>query len=185
MRVTIKAMNGDPGPSTTSHRPARLTVEFVHRSDSWDGAGLDEAALAAAAQAAWTAAGGETGGDVAVVLTDDAEIRALNRSWAGKDRATDVLSFPGDEEGEASEERSLGDIVLAFGTVERDAVGSGLSLTAHACHLVVHGMLHLLGYVHSTDAQAVEMERLETEILARLGLHDPYGVRARQLASAK
>lgn len=167
-------MSGEPGSSTPLHRPAGLAVELVRRSELWGGAGLDEAPLVAAAQAAWARAGVGAESEVAVVLTDDGEIRALNRTWAGKDRATDVLSFPAGESGHADAGGPLGDIVLAYETVTQDAAQADISLTAHAAHLVVHGMLHILGYDHSTDAEAEQMEALESEVMTALGLHDPY-----------
>lgn len=177
-------MSGEPGQSSPSHSRAtgrgELTVELVRRAGGWPAAGLRADALVAAAQAAWAAAGGEGNAEVAVVLSDDAEVRGLNRTWAGRDKATDVLSFPaGAEEGG---DAALGDIVLACETVARDASLAGLSLTDHASHLVIHGMLHLLGHDHGAEAEAAAMEKLETEILARLGLHDPYAAPAAEHA---
>lgn len=166
-------MSGCPGQSTPLHEP-RLAVAFVARSALWRDSGIAREALAGAARSAYAAAGGGEAAEVALVLSDDAEARRLNREWRGKDKATDVLSFPdGAMEGDT---RALGDIVLAFETVSRDARDTGQRAGDHAAHLVIHGMLHLLGYDHETDAGAAAMERLETDIMASLGLHDPYGL---------
>jgi probable rRNA maturation factor len=170
-------MRGKPGQSTPSHRCSRLSAEIVERSGHWSGAGMTHADLIAAAEAAYAAGAAAAAGEVAIVLSDDKEVRRLNRTWAGKDRATDVLSFPDDSSGDGAD-ALLGDIVLAYETVARDAAQLGIPVAAHASHLVVHGMLHLLGYDHGTESEAAAMEGLETEVLASLGLHDPYGSRA-------
>ena len=120
--------------------------------------------------------------EVSVRLTSDEEERALNRQYRGKDKPTNVLSFPmvqpdlieavsqnGDDG-----ELLLGDIVLAHGVCAREADEKGVTLDAHAPHLIVHGLLHLLGYDHQGSAEAEHMESLEGDIMARLGLHDPY-----------
>ena len=119
--------------------------------------------------------------EVSLLLTDDERIRELNRVWRGKDKATNVLSFPADDlehDGEPGEEDArpllLGDIVIARETLLREAADEGKSADDHFCHLLVHGFMHLLGYDHETDAEADEMEALETEILAALGVADPY-----------
>ena len=110
-----------------------------------------------------------------VLLTSDAEMQILNRQWRGKDKTTNVLSFPSPDmpvpEGEVAH---LGDIVLAWGAVAREAQDAGITLADHLTHLVVHGTLHLLGLDHEDDADADMMEKKETEILAGIGLADPY-----------
>jgi probable rRNA maturation factor len=111
--------------------------------------------------------------ELSVVFTDDAHIRALNRSYRGKDRATNVLSFPAARFA-GSRGVMLGDVVLAAETVAAEAKASGLALEAHLTHLIVHGFLHLLGYDHDQDKDAATMERLETVILSSLGIADPY-----------
>lgn len=161
-------MTGKPGRSTPSNPAASLSVEIVTRSDLWAEVSCD-GALSRAAGAAYATAGNGRDREVTLVLSSDEEIRGLNLKWAGKDRATDVLSFPAD-----ADDTALGDIILAYETVARDAAETGLELPAHASHLVIHGLLHLLGYDHHADAGAAEMEGLETKILAGLGLHDPY-----------
>lgn len=171
-------MSGRPGQSTPLHEPEGLAVEFVTQSALWAEGGIAHAPLEAAARAAYGAAGGRGPAEVALVLSDDARVRGLNREWRGKDAATDVLSFPGGDFAAQGGPRALGDIVLAFETAARDAAGAGAPLTAHASHLVIHGLLHLLGYDHAALGEALAMERLESEIMTRLGLHDPYGLTA-------
>ena len=113
--------------------------------------------------------------EVAVVLTDDAQIRALNKQWRGIDRPTNVLSFPTpDAAAPADAPRILGDIVIAYEYLGREATLEGKAPLAHLAHLCVHGFLHLLGYDHVTDDEAELMERLEVRVLALLGLPDPY-----------
>jgi probable rRNA maturation factor len=110
-----------------------------------------------------------------VLLTSDAEMQILNREWRGKDKPTNVLSFPSPNmpvpEGEVAH---LGDIVLAWGTVALEARETGKTLADHVTHLVVHGTLHLLGSDHEDEAEAEAMEAKEREILAGLNIADPY-----------
>ncbi|MBN9241294.1 MAG: rRNA maturation RNase YbeY [Mesorhizobium sp.] len=113
--------------------------------------------------------------ELGVVFTDDARIRELNAGWRGKDKATNVLSFPAFPETKAGPlPPMLGDIVLAAETVAAEAALEGKPLDNHISHLVVHGLLHLLGHDHETEAEAEEMETLERRILARLAIPDPY-----------
>lgn len=115
--------------------------------------------------------------EISVRLADDAEVRRLNRDFRGKDRATNVLSFAGDDPS-APRERGvpllLGDIVVALETTSAEAAAMGRTVDAHLMHLVVHGVLHLLGLDHEDEAEAVAMEALETLVLAGLGLADPH-----------
>ncbi|MFN3460207.1 MAG: rRNA maturation RNase YbeY [Oceanibaculum sp.] len=129
-----------------------------------------------AARAALAAADApEEPAELAVRLTDDAELQALNRQYRGKDRPTNVLSFPGDpEDAFPGEPVPLGDLALAYGTVAREAVEQGKSLADHLSHLIVHGTLHVLGYDHETEEEAAEMEALEVRILSGFGISDPY-----------
>jgi probable rRNA maturation factor len=123
--------------------------------------------------------------EVSVRFTGDDEVRALNGQWRGKDKATNVLSFPM-VEGDAlpsllarGGELLLGDIVLARGVCAREAEEKGVSVRDHAAHLVVHGMLHLLGWDHEEGEEEAEaMEAAEQRALARLGIADPYRVAA-------
>ncbi len=118
-------------------------------------------------------------GEISVVLTDDAAMQAINRDHRGKDTATNVLSFPAlAPESLAKLEGKrpflLGDLVFALQTLEREAEAGQISLHAHMSHLIVHGFLHLLGYDHEEDLPAEAMEALETRILSKLGIADPY-----------
>ena len=119
--------------------------------------------------------------EVSIKFTSDDEVQALNRAYRGKDKPTNVLSFPmiaadlivalsNTDDGEVL----LGDIVLAYGTCEREAAEREITTEAHATHLIVHGTLHLLGYDHVDDAKANAMEALEQCVMAALGLHNPY-----------
>lgn len=110
------------------------------------------------------------GGGVSILLTDDASVRELNGRFRSKDYATNVLSFPAP----ANPEGLLGDIALACGVCAREAAEQGKPLANHLQHLVTHGVLHLVGYDHETDAEAEQMEGLERVILAVLGVPDPY-----------
>jgi probable rRNA maturation factor len=136
------------------------------------------AALAEAAANATFAVAPDAPADpvfVTLLLTDDASIRELNRLWRGQDKATNVLSFPAEVRALPGEPRQLGDIALAHETLAREAEDEGKSLRAHFAHLVVHGLLHLIGRDHADGEEADDMERLEAAALARLGIADPYG----------
>jgi len=152
-----------------------MTVSIEVEDESWLAlAGLDALAQTAVA-AALAGASMTEPGEVALLFTDDSAIAEINAEWRGKDKPTNVLSFPAPDmpvpEGEA---RHLGDIVLAHGVILREAGEQGKTLQDHTAHLIVHGVLHLLGYDHETDAEAEEMESLETSILSGLGIADPY-----------
>ncbi len=119
--------------------------------------------------------------EVAVRMTSDAEVHMLNRQFRGQDKPTNVLSFPmvqpdlietlaNTDDGEIL----LGDIALAHETCAREAVEKGVPLEDHAAHLIVHGMLHLLGYDHIDDSEAEAMEEIERAAMSALGLHNPY-----------
>tara|TARA_R110001599_G_scaffold55753_62_gene154545 strand:+ start:4813 stop:5397 length:585 start_codon:yes stop_codon:yes gene_type:complete len=112
--------------------------------------------------------------ELSIVLSSDADVRILNRDYRGKDTATNVLSFPSGLSADLSGTDMLGDVILAFETVSMEAARDGKSLEAHLRHLVVHGVLHLLGYDHETEDEATEMERREVEILGGFGISDPY-----------
>jgi probable rRNA maturation factor len=112
--------------------------------------------------------------ELSLLLTDDKRIRAVNRDWRGFDKATNVLSFPAAPPERIATSPVLGDIVLAYETVAREAGNEGKSIGDHLSHLVVHGLLHLLGEDHETEDEAARMEGLEVAALARLGIADPY-----------
>ncbi len=173
MQVDIDS-HGWPAPGAAWGEWAALAERVVAAALGVAAPGL--AALGAAAE-------------LAIRLTDDAAVHALNRTWRGKDRPTNVLSFPQLDAGAlaalaAAEvppgaqggvpEILLGDIVLAHGVCAREAADKGISLADHAAHLIVHGLLHLLGHDHQDDAAAAAMEALEVKILANLGIADPY-----------
>jgi probable rRNA maturation factor len=129
--------------------------------------------LIASAITAANRAAGPAQGAVTVVVDDDAHIRALNKLWRGFDKPTNVLSFPSPDT-QPGPERTLGDIAISYETAAREAVAEDKSFADHMAHLSVHGFLHLLGYDHESDDDAEEMEGLERDILARIGVADPY-----------
>ena len=131
-----------------------------------------------AALAAVRAAAADEAVEVSLALADDALVQRLNREYRGKDKPTNVLSFPGEIAGGMRSPRPLGDVILARETVVGEAAEQGKPLPDHLTHLVVHGVLHLLGYDHEADGDAAEMERLETRVLQTLGVPDPYAERA-------
>lgn len=142
-------------------------IEIEVEADDWSAALLEvEAVVERAAKAAL----GTVLGDVVVLLTDNEAVRDLNARFRDKDKATNVLSFPAPE----SAAPHLGDIVLAYGVCAAEAEAQGKTLSDHLSHLVVHGVLHLLGRDHEDDAEAEEMEAEEREILAGIGVADPY-----------
>jgi probable rRNA maturation factor len=124
--------------------------------------------LMAAAEAARRAVRLPTKRRLTILLADDARLKTLNRAFRGKSKATNVLSFPSDAADYA------GDIALAYGVTRAEALKANKPFADHARHLVVHGVLHLAGYDHMTEADAGVMEPLETRILAKLGIADPY-----------
>jgi probable rRNA maturation factor len=166
----------DPdGPSTIE-----VTFDAAWRAHLVDPQGLCRRALAAtlarAAMPPWLERP-----EIGVVFTDDAAARRLNRAWRGQDRPTNVLSFPTFERLVESAPRQvpagplpLGDVVLALETVRAEAAAARIPLADHVAHLIVHGCLHLLGYDHQNGADAALMEGLERQILATLGIADPY-----------
>ena len=113
-------------------------------------------------------------GELCLVFSNDQEVQGLNREWRDKDRPTNVLSFPAEEESFPGDDPVLGDVVLAFETIEREAREQGKPFENHCTHLLVHGFLHLLGYDHQNEEEAGQMEALERKILSNQGLDDPY-----------
>jgi len=151
--------------------PARLKIDVVADSGLWKRAPKIRSTVRRAVGET-AAALSTSGAELAIVLTDDSAIRSFNRLWRGVDAATNVLSFP--TRPVRGEPRHLGDIVLAYETIAREARAERKPLAHHVAHLAVHGFLHLLGYDHERDAEAEQMERLERKILRRLAIPDPY-----------
>jgi probable rRNA maturation factor len=150
--VVAECWQTEPDAEAIIHRAVAAAAEIVD-------AGLGEAELA-------------------VMLTDDAGIRTLNSNWRGVDKPTNVLSFPALQptgpSGPDDAPRMLGDIAIAYETTRKEADDEQKPFDHHLSHLAVHGFLHLIGYDHEKDADAEAMEALEQEILAQLGIPDPY-----------
>jgi len=160
------------------------TTEVIVAADCWqdqpDAEDVIQRAIIAAAEMVDADVGDA---EIAVMLTDDVGIRTLNNNWRGIDKPTNVLSFPALQptgpRGEDDAPRMLGDIAIAYETMRREADEEQKPFDQHLAHLTVHGFLHLIGYDHETDDEAEEMEALEREILAHLGIPDPYADRER------
>lgn len=151
--------------------PPHIDVQF--QSSLWAAQPLAEETVRNSVLAA-AATLSTVGGEVSIVLTDDSVIRSLNRDWRGIDKPTNVLSFPASGATTGEGTRLLGDIVIAFETLERECADENRDFLHHLAHLAVHGFLHLNGYDHETDRQAEEMEGLESRIMAGLNMPDPY-----------
>lgn len=145
-------------------------IDVEIEDSAWTEALAAAEAMVLAAAEATLASEGAVGEGVSFLLTDDQSIRDLNRRFRRQDKTTNVLSFPAPQ----NPERFLGDVALAYGVCAREAAEQGKPLKDHLQHLVAHGVFHLLGYDHETDAQADEMEGLERTVLAGLGIPDPY-----------
>jgi probable rRNA maturation factor len=167
----------------------RMMLDVTIEADpEWDSSTDWEALVRAAAASAVAEsrfpglADSPRAAELFVRLTSDAEVHALNAQWRGKDRPTNVLSFPLAEPADLAVEDGpvllLGDVVMAGGTCRAEAREKFLPLESHASHLVVHGTLHLLGHDHGDDASADDMEQREVRALARLGIADPYATQA-------
>lgn len=177
----MKNMNVRSDPSNRSHtagpketKPAKLKLTMQHASDT-------KALPPRPLFRKWVKAALRRDAEVVLRIVDEAEGRNLNREFRHKDYATNVLTFvysearPNGQPGAATESHPLtGDIVLCAPVIESEAGQQQKSVTAHYAHLTVHGVLHLQGYDHERDTEAAEMERLEAEILGRLGFDDPY-----------
>jgi probable rRNA maturation factor len=158
--------------------------EVLITADCWRAEPDAEAVILRAIATAAETTDAEIGGaELAVMLTDDCGIRTLNNNWRGIDKPTNVLSFPALQPTGARRDDDappmLGDIAIAYETLRREADDEGKPFDHHLSHLAVHGFLHLIGYDHETDDEAETMEALEQEILAQLGIPDPYAERER------
>ncbi|MDI3469403.1 MAG: Metal-dependent hydrolase YbeY, involved in rRNA and/or ribosome maturation and assembly [Pseudolabrys sp.] len=152
-----------------------VAIDILVESPLWKNVPAAEATVIEAIGAA-AAEISTSAGEVSVVLTDDEAIRRLNRDWRKIDKPTNVLSFPAART-PGLEPVLLGDIVIAYETLEREAAAEGKDFLHHLAHLAVHGFLHLMGYDHQTDSDADDMESVEIAILNRLKVPDPYLVR--------
>lgn len=161
-------------PANVLHErmPLRLSVDLRIADDRWQA--LGDADGFAAHVLGLASARMQRGGEIALLLTDDAEMHALNKQWRGLDKPTDVLSFPGEGPEIPGQPQYLGDIAVGYDTALRDAGTMDRAFEAHIAHLLIHGFLHLLGYDHIEPEDAKVMEPLEVELLASLGWPDPY-----------
>lgn len=156
-----------------------IAIDLSITSAAWKRALPSVASVARrAAQAALAQSGKRIGAaELSLVLANDATVRDLNARWRGKDASTNVLAFASEEPPVKGKPVLLGDVVLAYQTVAREAREQHKRLADHLRHLVIHGVLHLLGYDHMKATPAKRMEALETRILASLGVADPYRLR--------
>ncbi|MBI1202142.1 MAG: rRNA maturation RNase YbeY [Rhodopseudomonas sp.] len=159
-------------PRTKSPAPA-VTADIQIDSDLWDAQPEAEQTVRAAIAAA-AAAVSTPGGEVSILLTDDSAIQALNRDWRGFDKPTNVLSFPAPKGPVMGGTPLLGDIAIAYETLLRECDAEGREFLHHLTHLTVHGFLHLIGYDHQNDAEADEMEGIESNIMIAMNLPDPW-----------
>ncbi|HLJ65326.1 MAG TPA: rRNA maturation RNase YbeY [Stellaceae bacterium] len=160
-----------------------MTITVLASGSAWQGhvptaRRICRKAARGALDAAWTHASFLTtssAAELTVVLAGDEVVRTLNRQWRGEDKATNVLAFEARDTTSPKEApRYIGDVVLAFETVTAEAAAQGKKFEDHLAHLVVHGVLHLLGFDHEKEEDAHAMEALEIKILARLGIGNPY-----------
>ena len=156
-------------------KPISIHLEIIIESELWKSAPIPQHLLEMSAEKAL-----ELGCDdfdlpfeINLLLCDDARMQTLNKSWREQDKPTNVLSFPAAFTS-PDEKDFLGDIALAYETIKREAQQDNKTFQDHVAHLVAHGVLHLLGFDHMTDEEAEEMEELERQILAQMGISDPY-----------
>lgn len=144
---------------------SNIEIDITHQNKQWPAV---DTLVTTAIQKSLEAAGFQQTSEISVVLAENSFVQNLNRLYRSKDKPTNVLSFPQDDD------FSLGDIVLALETVQDEALAQNKTFENHLTHLVIHGTLHLLGFDHEYDAQAEEMENLEVKILAGMGIDNPY-----------
>jgi probable rRNA maturation factor len=158
---------------TTERRASPPQIDVQTQSPLWKAQPLAEQTVRDAVAAAAAALSTEDG-EVSIVLTDDSAVAHLNRDWRGIDKPTNVLSFPASGHKASEGAHFLGDIVIAYETLVRECDDEDRIFLHHLAHLTVHGFLHLIGYDHQTDTQAEEMEGLESKIMTRMNIPDPY-----------
>lgn len=160
--------------SKSKRRTSPPAVDIQVQSALWDAQPLAEQTVRAAIAAA--AALSTSDGEVSILLTDDSAVRVLNRDWRRIDKPTNVLSFPAPKSAPKAtgDAGFLGDIVIAYETLQRECDDEDREFLHHLAHLTVHGFLHLIGYDHQTEAQADEMEGLESKIMTHMDLPDPW-----------
>jgi len=163
---TLSIDQVDPAPA----------IDVIVEASGWPDAGQLQALVKSATQAIFTSVECTIlpDSELSIVFSDDTRVRDLNDRYRGKEGATNVLSFPGDSTHDDAFGPMIGDVILALETVANEAGTSGQPLTHHMTHLVIHGILHLLGYDHQTPPEAEIMEQLETRLLEQLGIADPY-----------
>jgi probable rRNA maturation factor len=169
--------SANPMPDTAARRPRpearRVSIDVRVDAGDWPPQSALSALAYRVVDAAVATLGPRVDGELSLLFTDDAHMRALNRRHRNIDRATNVLSFPAPVPADVRIGRFLGDIAIASETLRREAPSRGLTIEAHLAHLLLHGFLHILGYDHEDEAEASAMERLETGILGELGIADP------------
>ncbi len=176
---TISGRNRNSGPMAQFALPI---TEVLVVADCWQTEPEADAVIQRAVAAAAEIVNADIGeAEIAVMLTDDAGIRTLNSNWRGIDKPTNVLSFPALQQASPGSPddapRMLGDIAIAYETTRKEADDEQKPFDHHLSHLAIHGFLHLIGYDHEKDDDAEAMETLEQEILAQLGIPDPYADR--------
>lgn len=154
-----------------------VSADIVIESGLWAAEPGAQATVDAAISAA--SVHSTRGGEVSILLADDSAVREINRQWRGLDKPTNVLSFPAADT--PATKGHLGDIVIAYETLQRECEIEEKAFLHHLAHLTVHGFLHLIGYDHETDAQADEMEALESRIMTAMNLPDPWHETDREL----
>lgn len=170
--MTAASTSGSTGSAAAHRDPGvALMIDILHEAGDWSAA--DEECVRRAAARAYEALRGSVPAELSVVLTGDAQIADLNKAWRDRTGPTNVLSFPAAGM-PGAEVAILGDVVLARETIVREAEAQGKSFADHLSHLIIHGVLHLLGHDHEDDAEADAMEALERNILEDLGVADPY-----------
>lgn len=151
-------------------------IDIISECEDWDSHPGLEQAIEQAALAALAGAGARTlpDAEIAILLSDDEGVRMLNKRWRKIDKPTNVLSFPATTPELLPQNQMIGDLALAYETCVREADAEKKTFGHHVSHLIVHGVLHLLGYDHESERDAEEMEALERKVLAGLGVADPY-----------